>query len=35
MKLVKSENEKNLENKISDEEAEQAFVKIKRIPKKF
>ena len=28
MKLVKSENEKNLENKISDEEAEQAFVKI-------
>ena len=28
MKLVKSENEKNLDNKISDEEAEQAFVKI-------
>ena len=28
MKLVKNENEKNLENKISDEEAEQAFVKI-------
>ena len=28
MKLVKSENEKNLNNKISDEEAEQAFVKI-------
>ena len=28
MKLVKSENEKNLENKISDEEDEQAFVKI-------
>ena len=28
MKLVKSENEKNLENKISDEEVEQAFVKI-------
>ena len=28
MKLVKNENEKNLDNKISDEEAEQAFVKI-------
>ena len=28
MKLVKSENEKNFDNKISDEEAEQAFVKI-------
>ena len=28
MKLVKSENEKNLDNKITDEEAEQAFVKI-------
>ena len=28
MKLVKSENEKNLNSKISDEEAEQAFVKI-------
>ena len=28
MKLVKNENEKNLENKISEEEAEQAFVKI-------
>ena len=28
MKLVKSENEKSLDNKISDEEAEQAFVKI-------
>ena len=28
MKLVKSENEKNLNNKISDEEVEQAFVKI-------
>ncbi len=28
MKLIKSENEKNLDNKISDEEAEQAFVKI-------
>ena len=28
MKLVKNENEKNLENKISEEEAEQAFAKI-------
>ena len=28
MKLVKNENEKNLENKVSEEEAEQAFVKI-------
>ena len=28
MKLVKSENEKSLDNKITDEEAEQAFVKI-------
>ena len=28
MKLVENENEKNLENKISEEEAEQAFVKI-------
>ena len=28
MKLVKSENEKNFDNKISDEEAERAFVKI-------
>jgi len=28
MKLVKNENEKNLENKVSQEEAEQAFVKI-------
>ena len=28
MKLVKSENEKNLNNKISEEEVEQAFVKI-------
>ena len=28
MKLVKNENEKNLENKISEEEAEQAFTKI-------
>ncbi|MDC0142694.1 GTP cyclohydrolase I FolE [Candidatus Pelagibacter sp.] len=30
MKLVKNENEKNLENKISEEEAEQAFSKIIR-----
>jgi len=30
MKLVKNENEKNLENKISEEEAEQAFTKIIR-----
>ena len=28
MKLVKNENEKNLDNEISDKEAEQAFVKI-------
>ena len=28
MKLVENENEKNLENKISEEEAEQAFAKI-------
>ena len=28
MKLVKNENEKNLENKISDQEAEDAFTKI-------
>ena len=28
MKLVKNENEKNLENKISEEEVEQAFTKI-------
>ncbi len=28
MKLVKNENEKSLDNKITDEEAEQAFVKI-------
>ena len=28
MKLVKNENEKNLENKVTEEEAEQAFVKI-------
>ena len=28
MKLVKNQNEKNLENKISQEEAEQAFTKI-------
>ena len=28
MKLVKSQNEKSLDNKITDEEAEQAFVKI-------
>ena len=28
MKLVKNESEKNLENKVSEEEAEQAFVKI-------
>ena len=28
MKLVKSENEKSLDKKITDEEAEQAFVKI-------
>ena len=28
MKLVKNQNEKNLENKVSEEEAEQAFVKI-------
>jgi len=28
MKLVKNENEKNLENKISEEEAEEAFTKI-------
>ena len=28
MKLVKNENEKNSDNKISEEEAEQAFVKI-------
>ena len=28
MKLVKNENEKNLENKVSEEEAEKAFVKI-------
>ena len=30
MKLVKNENEKKLENKISEEEAEQAFTKIIR-----
>ena len=30
MKLVKNENEKNLESKISEEEAEQAFSKIIR-----
>ena len=30
MKLVENENEKNLENKISEEEAEEAFVKIIR-----
>jgi len=30
MKLVKNENEKNLENKISEEEVEQAFTKIIR-----
>jgi len=30
MKLVKNENEKNLEKKISEEEAEQAFTKIIR-----
>ena len=30
MKLVKNENEKNLEDKISEEEAEQAFTKIIR-----
>ena len=30
MKLVKNENEKNLENKVSEEEAEQAFTKIIR-----
>ena len=30
MKLVKNEKEKNLENKISEEEAEQAFTKIIR-----
>ena len=28
MKLVKNENQKNLDNKISEEEAEQAFIKI-------
>ena len=28
MKLVKNENEKNLDNKVSEEEVEQAFVKI-------
>ena len=28
MKLVKNQNEKNLENKISQEEAEKAFTKI-------
>ncbi len=28
MKLVKNENQKNLENKVSDKEAEEAFIKI-------
>ena len=28
MKLVKNENQKNLDNKVSEEEAEQAFIKI-------
>ena len=28
MKLVKNENEKNLEHKVSEKEAEQAFIKI-------
>ena len=28
MKLVKNENEKKIENKVSQEEAEKAFVKI-------
>ena len=28
MKLVKNENQKNLENKVTEEEAEQAFIKI-------
>ena len=28
MKLVKNENEKNLDNKVSDQEAEEAFTKI-------
>ena len=28
MKLVKNENQKNISNKISEEEAEEAFAKI-------